>query len=142
MAMQVSFYLLQEDSALSAPMLACRLAEKAYLNAQTAYIYCETAAQALEIDQLLWTFKEDSFIPHALIQKEYSKTASIHISHQMNTEQQYDVFINLHSEIPASSIPAQRILDIVPENTKLKEKGRLRYAYYREKKATLDIHKL
>ena len=44
--------------------IVCDLAEKCYLANKRVVIFTEDPEKAKEIDQLLWTWKQSSFIPH------------------------------------------------------------------------------
>lgn len=143
MSPSVDFYLLKDPKASAAAMLACRLAEKAYLHANSTYIYCDTPQNASAIDQLLWTFKDDSFIPHALAATTQHPQTPIAIGCDLTTlTRNYDILINLHPDIAANSEKFSRILDIVANEPSLKEQGRLRYKYYREANYPLNLHEL
>lgn len=46
----------------------CDIVEKAYAGGLRVHIICESAAEAEHINQELWTWKQDTFIPHNLTQ--------------------------------------------------------------------------
>lgn len=139
----VDFYVLKDASASAAALLACRLAEKAYLKGNSAYIYCDNNQNAGAINQLLWTFKDDNFIPHALANTPTAIEAPITIGCDLMTLQRhYDILINLHPDVNAGSQKFNRILDIVANDARLKEQGRQRYKYYREANYSLNLHEL
>ena len=64
--MRADFYILEDSAATARALTACRLAAKAYAHGHQVYIHCQDQAAAMTLDNLLWTFKEDSFIPHNL----------------------------------------------------------------------------
>ncbi len=63
-APRIDFYVLPDHQDQSRALLACRLADKAYGLGHTVYILTASEAQAAALDDLLWTFRQDSFIPH------------------------------------------------------------------------------
>ena len=65
--LRVDFYILDESSAAARLKLACRLAEKAYLAAQTALVWHTDAEELKAFDDLLWTFMDGSFVPHEML---------------------------------------------------------------------------
>jgi DNA polymerase-3 subunit chi len=139
----VDFYLLKETSAEANTLLACRLAEKAYLHEKTAYIYCAENKTVAAIDHLLWTFKEESFIPHASLEAAAAHNAPIVIGcHAEASNREYDILINLHPEINPGWQKFSRILDIIANEPLAKESGRQRYKYYREANCQLSLHEL
>ena len=44
--------------------IVCDLAEKCYLNNQRTVIYTKSEEECKTFDSLLWTWKQQSFIPH------------------------------------------------------------------------------
>src|SRR6267142_4913439 len=65
--LRVDFYILDESSATARLKLACRLAEKAYLAAQTALVWHTDAEELKAFDDMLWTFMDGSFVPHEML---------------------------------------------------------------------------
>src|SRR5580698_4387961 len=72
MTERVDFYVLKSAAAKQRWTFACRLIQKAYLRGLRAVIVNETLEQAKELDELLWTFNERSFIPHQICLDEQS----------------------------------------------------------------------
>ncbi len=143
MSHSVDFYVLQETGTEASSRLACRLAEKAYLHDKTAYIHCAENKTVAAIDQLLWTFKEESFIPHASVSAAAAHNAPIVIGCNNETlSRDYDILINLHPEINRCWQKFSRILDIIANEPLAKELGRQRYKYYREAQCQLSLHEL
>src|SRR5579863_3164613 len=66
MTERVDFYVLKSAAAKQRWTFACRLIEKAYLRDLRVVIVNETLADAKQLDELLWTFNERSFIPHMI----------------------------------------------------------------------------
>jgi len=65
MSAKVVFILL--TSAIK-PRIVCDLAEKCYLDGKRLIIYAENADDTKRLDQLLWTWKQQSFIPHQYVE--------------------------------------------------------------------------
>jgi len=65
--LRVDFYILDESSATGRLKLACRLAEKAYLAAQTALVWHTDPEELKAFDDMLWTFMDGSFVPHEML---------------------------------------------------------------------------
>ena len=63
---EVSYYLLPSESPQDRYLFACKLIEKAYRNACFCYVLTDNAEQSRQLDELLWTFRAGSFIPHQL----------------------------------------------------------------------------
>ncbi len=143
MSLNVDFYVLKEMSANDSAHLACRLAEKAYLNGKITYIHCDNPNTVAALDQLLWTFKEDSFIPHASTAAPAAQSAPIVIGCNNDAlTRHYDILINLHPDINPNWEKFSRILDIIANDALSKELGRQRYKYYRDANCPLSLHEL
>ena len=67
---QVLFHQFKKKSGRDLLVYACRLVEKGYKQGTSSiYIHCNNEEEANEIDALLWTFRQESFVPHSLISK-------------------------------------------------------------------------
>ncbi len=51
----------------SPEQVACALAEKAFRQGYRVHLQVPDAAAAEALDELLWTFRADSFVPHCLL---------------------------------------------------------------------------
>ncbi|MGR9012177.1 MAG: DNA polymerase III subunit chi [Gammaproteobacteria bacterium] len=63
---EVSFYILPTESLEDRYLFACKLIEKAYRSGSYCYVLTDSAEQSRLIDDLLWTFRAGSFIPHQI----------------------------------------------------------------------------
>ncbi|MEZ5576592.1 MAG: DNA polymerase III subunit chi [Candidatus Competibacteraceae bacterium] len=61
---RIDFYVLPDQKENGRALLACRLADKAYGLGHTVYLFTASEARAAALDDLLWTFRQDSFVPH------------------------------------------------------------------------------
>src|SRR5271168_3530353 len=76
MTERVDFYVLKSAAAKQRWTFACRLIEKAYLRDLSVVVVNGTLAEAKQLDELLWTFNERSFIPHKICLDEQSLDAA------------------------------------------------------------------
>ena len=65
---RVDFYLLAADSRHDLLTTACKLIEKALANRQRVHVHTDDSELAGKIDQALWSYKPDSFIPHIILE--------------------------------------------------------------------------
>ena len=63
---KVDFYILPTDSLSARLDFACKLCEKAWRLGHRVYLHCQDAEQRSELDQRLWRFKGEAFVPHDL----------------------------------------------------------------------------
>ncbi len=140
--MRVDFYLLAGSDAKEASLIVCRLLEKAYLRGHRVFVYCSNQQEAEELDELLWTFKDNSFIPHNLQGEGPEPPPPIQIGYQDEPRGFNDILINLHSEIPKFYTRFRRIIEVVANNDSAKELSRTHYREYRVNKCELQTHEI
>jgi len=63
---RVDFYILEQADAQARLKLACRLAEKAWSQSQRVLLLTSGDADAQALDEMLWTFRDRSFVPHEI----------------------------------------------------------------------------
>ena len=63
---EIRFYVLESEDPKARYRFACKLVEKIYRNDGYCYVQTENAEQSRLLDDLLWTFRPGSFIPHQI----------------------------------------------------------------------------
>lgn len=139
---RVDFYLLTSSDVQACWLLACRLLEKAYLRGHRIFVYCNNQQQAELLDELLWTFKTDSFIPHNLQGEGPEPPPPIQIGYQQEPRGFNDILLNMADEIPAFYTRFKRVMEVVANVETSKELSRLHYREYRNKKCELHTHSI
>jgi len=137
---QVDFYVLDRVDEHARDTLACKLAEKAWRLENSIHIHTMSQADARRLDELLWTFRDGSFVPHELIGS--GNDAPVTIGFGTDTVEPRDLLITLCDEIPAFADTFPRIAELVNGDEACKQKSRKRYAAYRDQGHTLQTHKL
>ena len=140
--MRADFYIIDSQTEHELLLFVCRLAEKSYLHQQSLYIQARDQKQAHQIDELLWTFKEDSFLPHNITGEGPYPPPMIQIGYQPHPMIAKDVIINLDSQVPALEKRHGRVIEIIPQIEALKQEGRLKYRHYQQQQFTLNTHTL
>ncbi|MDO9163993.1 MAG: DNA polymerase III subunit chi [Methylococcaceae bacterium] len=137
---EATFYVLQSDSQRERFAFACRLIEKAYRSGQFGYVLTDSDAQSQLIDDLLWTFRAGSFIPHQQVTGELPALKNIFLIGSTPTPQAWQkLVINLSNQSPQNFQQATRILEILDNSEATKEPGRQRWIQY--KQAGFDVTK-
>ena len=105
MVSQVDFYLSAGERPQSQPLLACRLAAKAFDHNLKSYILASDKRQVRILDQLLWTYDDCSFIPHeALLTVDAPSTPCPVLIGSIDAEKTgFDVLISLCPDIPQTT---------------------------------------
>ena len=91
---RVDFYVLPDNKDNGRALLACRLADKAYTLGHEVYILVASEAQAGALDDLLWTFRQDSFIPHERYPLAGDEASPVLIGTILPTEARAYILIN------------------------------------------------
>jgi DNA polymerase-3 subunit chi len=65
-----------EVTASRMEMRACEIAERTYIRGDKLQIIAADQQQAVRLDELLWTFKPDSFVPHRFSRDEKDEVTS------------------------------------------------------------------
>ncbi|HAU0817594.1 TPA: DNA polymerase III subunit chi [Legionella pneumophila] len=139
---RVDFYLLASSLPESRWLVACRLIEKAYTKGHTIFVFCDNQQQAEYLDELLWTFKDDSFIPHNLQGEGPEPPPPVQIGYQKEPRGFTDILLNLSTNIPIFYTRFKRIIELVSNVEHEKEVSRLHYKEYRYKGCELHTHSI
>ena len=139
---KVDFYLLGAGHNSHA-LFACRLTEKVWRLGHRAYLLTADPAAANELDELLWTFSQGSFVPHALYrQEEDADNHPVLIGHAEPPAALSDVLISLSAEVPAWFSRFTRVVEMVGASEDDKARARERFRFYRERGYPLETHNL
>ncbi len=139
---RIDFYVLDEDSAAARRRFACRLAEKAFgLNTRVHALTADANA-ARELDELLWTFRAGSFVPHVVDQSADNENNPVTIGFGDGGELSGELLINLTDEVPVCFDRFERIAEIVDGRDDCRQAGRTRFSFYRENGYAPTTHKI
>lgn len=140
---EVSFYILSSVSQQDRYGFACKLVEKAYQNKQFCYIYTDTQQQSEQLDNQLWTFRPNSFIPHQIYEGEVPDYQQmILIGTETAPDNWQNLILNLSSKYPENILHSNRVLEILDNNEQVKHQGRKRYQQYNQAGFDITTHKL
>ncbi len=140
---QIDFYVVSGNGDPARQRFAARLAEKAYRLENRVHIKVADLAIARAMDQLLWTFRDGSFVPHDVI--EYGAPdpdAPVTIGIGPPDQGKPDLLINLTESMPEDVASFARVAEIVTSDEQCKSRSRKHFAAYRDAGHTLDTHKL
>lgn len=107
----VSFYYLDSDELRIKHLTACRLATQAFEQAKSTFILTVDDRESQQIDELLWVFPPNRFIPHS--RGEGSKNGALIQIHNELPNDPHFLLINLTSEAPPIAGKIKRIFEIV-----------------------------
>jgi len=139
---RIDFYISPDSQEQARYQLACKLTEKAYKLGNKVYIHTESSEQTGQIDDLLWTFRDGSFIPHQPSSKDSQKSVPVLIGHDKEVPEEADILINLAPDIPDFFSQFERVAELVNENPDAKARARERYKFYRDRGYELNTYNL
>jgi DNA polymerase-3 subunit chi len=139
---QIDFYVLPDAAARGREHFACRLADIAWRRGRRVYLYAQSPDQAGSLDTLLWTFQAGSFIPHARWPSEWEAQAAVLIGHDGVPDSVHDILINLSDGVPGFFSRFERTMEVVNQEPAVKQAGRERFRYYRDRGYPLQTHNM
>ena len=142
MMTQVDFYILNKALQKETEHFACLLAEKAFKKGHKIHIYTADNSQTERMDRLLWTYNDQSFLPHVTMDNELQADTPINISHNQDKAFFSDVLINLRTEVPAFYQQFERIAELVSANSENKDAARHRYREYQQQGCKVTSHEI
>lgn len=137
MEKQADFYILADNTQHARVGFLIKLLTQIQPRGLNALILVDDQSSAEELDQQLWDYRPDTFLPHRLLGSE--TTAFTTIAHLAPALPTHDVLINLQSKVElVNGYP--RIVEIVIQDDTVLTSTRLRYQHYREQGWTLNRH--
>lgn len=148
---KVDFYILADNTIEQRQLFACRLAEKAFKLGHQIYIHSDNQTQADTLNQLLWSWRASSFIPHQLEQlttdndgmgKGGQRLQIGYRSADASASQHHDLMINLSSSVPEFFSRFKRVSEIVVQHDAITTATRANFRFYRDRGYPLKSHDL
>lgn len=134
---QVDFHILKETSGLKSLHFVCELIEKAYNAKQKVFVRTQSDADTERLDRLLWTYDEQSFVPHSMVEDD----SPVVLSHEITPQKHREVLINLSTAVPEFYQDFSQIIEIVFGDAVVQQLARERFKYYRDQGLTINTHK-
>jgi len=137
--MKIEFFVLENASRLQALRELCLLMEKSYQAAESVYIHVNSPEEAELLDRLLWTYHDESFLPHSMKAED---AAPIMIGYTTPATTSTHTLVNMTAGIPAFYQQFQRVIEMVYQDTAIQQAARERFRQYREAGQNLQTHKI
>ncbi len=134
---RADFYVLKGKT--TPARLSCTIAGKAVSQGNTVYILTESRDEAGEMDDLLWTWQDISFLPHCLTGNGTDNVPVI-IGWKDSSPEFLDVLINLTRDCPDCAPSFSRTVEIISDDPAQREIGRERFRQYRKLGFELFTH--
>ena len=134
---RIDFY--QIDGTEAPLRFTCRLIDKIYHQGHKIHIHTVDAVKSAELDDLLWSFRPDRFIPHAICGTS-EEAVSIKISHQVEPKEHKDILVNLSGVVPDFFSRFARVAEVVPLDKESRTAARENYKFYKDRGYELQYH--
>ncbi|NNC24433.1 DNA polymerase III subunit chi [Salinisphaera sp. USBA-960] len=137
---EISFYILAESAATTAERFCCRLAEDNRASRRHVYVHAVDDAQARRLDELMWTFRQNSFVPHLAAANRASddRRTPILIGAEEPPTDFNDVLINLGGDVSPFFSRFTSQSEIVADERR--NEARAAYRFYRDRGYQLQTH--
>ena len=136
---RADFYLIAKPRFLEKPLLlVCELARKANDAGQPLLILAASAVQAELLDELLWEFDPDAYVPHQIagMDEDDDVTPVLIVPPEAEAPMR-PLVLNLRNEPVKGSF--ERVLEVVPADDSAREPLRQRWKTYKD--AGLEVRK-
>ena len=110
--------------------VVCQLCQKAYDSNQLTLLLTRDAQQSRHLDQKLWTFRDDSFLPHDSEEIE-GLEVPILIHDNPDPKGNRQLLINLSAGVPPYFAQFERVIELVTDENR--PQAREHYSYYKER---------
>ena len=153
---RIDFYVLKSNSSAAKHTFVCRLIDKAVAQGSTLLVATESAEHSAELDDKLWSFKPEAYIPHDIIQSDgtlredtlsdidqnNSEQLPVRIYHEQDDIHYHNVLVNLRPSAPKEFSRFERVIEVVNQESESLKASRKNYAYYKERGYPIHTHKL
>lgn len=140
----VDFYLLNTLAQEDVYRFICRLVDKAYLLQKRIYIKVNSDQEGQRLDEILWTFRDISFIPHCYlgISSGFDPMLPVNIAIDKPGELDAEILFNLSHEVPSYFPEFSRIIEVVSEQKENKYQSRQKYKFYKAQNCQVTTHNI
>lgn len=128
---RIEFYVLPSAQAEARLRAACQLAAKGWRHGMTVFVRCADEAQLEAVDDLLWRFKPEAFVPHARI--DGGGTAPVVLGFDEAPPQDQGLLVNLEIRPSAHLDRFARVIEIVNQEPALLTACRDNFRLYRQR---------
>ena len=137
---RVDFYVLPGTGSLTTHAAVGRIAEKALSRGHQIFVQAKDEAAATALHDSLWTFREASFLPHAIAGTDDGEP--LIIGWDEPPVEQDDVLINTTGAVPGHFARFGRLAEIVAPDAATLEASREAWRFYRDRGYPLAKHDL
>jgi DNA polymerase-3 subunit chi len=138
---RIDFYKLNGQNRTSISRFCCQLADKVVKMGNPVFVKTKDETETRLMDDIMWTFSDSSFVPHAVQGITQDADAPVVIGHTAAETTAY-LLINLSDELPEDRDNYERIAEIINDTPLTLQQGRARYAAYKKQAYPLYYHEI
>jgi len=138
---RIDFYKLNSQNRTRINRFCCQLADKVVKMGNPVFVRTKNEAESHLLDDVMWTFSDSSFLPHAIQDDSEDTDAPVIIGHSASASKAY-LLINLSDEFPENALNYERVAEIISDVPENLQKGRARYSAYKRDAYPLHYHEI
>lgn len=138
---RIDFYKLGSHDRTSLGRFCCQLAHKVFKMGNPVVVRTKDPAESRLMDDLMWTYSDSSFLPHAMLDDSTDSDTPVIIGHNIMQSRAF-LLINLSDEIPEQIENFERVAEIINEAPQTLQLGRKRYSAYKQAGYPLHYHEI
>ena len=136
---RADFYLIARPRFAAEPLrLVCELVRRAHAARQPTLILARDLEQAEALDELLWAFDEDAFIPHQIAGDDDDAVTAVLIVPPGVATPDRPLLINLRDDCVTGT--CERVLEVVATDAAAREGSRARWRGYQQRGFEVTKH--
>lgn len=130
---RIDFHILPAQARRQHDVYVCELVEQAYRAGRRVYLHCLDDDMVTAMDDLLWTWHDTSFIPHAVAGSPEAADAPVLLAASPVPPDGDDLLVNLHCEVPPFFSQFEQVIETTGEDEHTKALARGRYKFYKDR---------
>ena len=136
---RADFYLIDKPRFRDDPLLlVCELVKKAYAAEQPTLILARSPEQADALDEKLWEFDDEAFIPHQIAGDADDEITAVVIAPPGVVAADRPLVVNLRDECAPGAY--ERVLEVVAADPAEREGSRVRWSEYKRRGLEVNKH--
>ncbi|MBB3191450.1 DNA polymerase III subunit chi [Halomonas cerina] len=141
---RIDFYILPDTTLEARLDFACRLAETIARKGYRLHLHTESEAMARELDDRLWTFRPDAYLPHALLESEQAETVPVTLGWEAPPapDRAVQALLNLSPGIPEWFSRFERVAEIINQHQDVLVAKRECWQTYKKRGYPVKAHQL
>jgi DNA polymerase-3 subunit chi len=130
---EVSFYQVMNATPASVDATLPILLEKVLSSGKTVVIKCPSVERMNRIDEALWSYKEESFLPHGTAEDEFKENQPIYLTTEDENPNHAEILVTVSGATSSDFSSYGRVLDMFEASDIQKESARGRWKDLKDK---------